>query len=109
MKLNPSSIGLPRLCRPRWIISKNIARQIRANFLSQLFFLCLLQWTTMPEMITPARYLALDALRGLTIAMMILVNTPGSWDFVYTPLMHADWHGCSPTDLVFPFFLFVVG
>jgi predicted acyltransferase len=63
----------------------------------------------MPEMITPARYLALDALRGLTIAMMILVNTPGSWDFVYTPLMHADWHGCSPTDLVFPFFLFVVG
>jgi len=63
----------------------------------------------MPEMITPARYLALDALRGLTIAMMILVNTPGSWEFVYPPFMHADWHGCSPTDLVFPFFLFVVG
>ncbi|HEY0894549.1 MAG TPA: DUF5009 domain-containing protein, partial [Cellvibrio sp.] len=49
------------------------------------------------------------ALRGLTIAMMILVNTPGSWEFVYPPFMHADWHGCSPTDLVFPFFLFVVG
>lgn len=63
----------------------------------------------MPEMIPPARYLALDALRGLTIAMMILVNTPGSWEFVYSPFMHADWHGCSPTDLVFPFFLFVVG
>jgi len=63
----------------------------------------------MPEMINPARYLALDALRGLTIAMMILVNTPGSWEFVYPPFMHADWHGCSPTDLVFPFFLFVVG
>lgn len=63
----------------------------------------------MPEMITPARYLALDALRGLTIAMMILVNTPGSWDFVYSPFIHADWHGCTPTDLVFPFFLFVVG
>lgn len=63
----------------------------------------------MPEMINPARYLALDALRGFTIAMMILVNTPGSWEFVYAPFMHADWHGCSPTDLVFPFFLFVVG
>jgi predicted acyltransferase len=63
----------------------------------------------MPEMNTPARYLALDALRGLTIAMMILVNTPGSWEFVYAPFVHADWHGCSPTDLVFPFFLFVVG
>lgn len=63
----------------------------------------------MPEMIIPARYLALDALRGLTIAMMILVNTPGSWEFVYPPFIHADWHGCSPTDLVFPFFLFVVG
>jgi len=63
----------------------------------------------MPDMTTPARYLALDALRGLTIAMMILVNTPGSWEFVYPPFMHADWHGCSPTDLVFPFFLFVVG
>ena len=55
------------------------------------------------------RYLALDALRGLTIAMMILVNTPGSWEFIYPPFAHADWHGCTPTDLVFPFFLFVVG
>lgn len=55
------------------------------------------------------RYLALDALRGFTIAMMILVNTPGSWSYVYSPLLHADWHGCTPTDLVFPFFLFVVG
>ncbi|RYZ95808.1 MAG: hypothetical protein EOO68_17975, partial [Moraxellaceae bacterium] len=42
-------------------------------------------------------------------AMMILVNTPGSWSYVYGPLEHADWHGCTPTDLVFPFFLFVVG
>jgi predicted acyltransferase len=55
------------------------------------------------------RYYALDALRGLTIAMMILVNTPGSWSYVYAPLEHADWHGATPTDLVFPFFLFVVG
>lgn len=55
------------------------------------------------------RYLALDAFRGLTIALMILVNTPGSWGFVYSPLLHANWHGLTPTDLVFPFFMFIVG
>jgi len=55
------------------------------------------------------RYLALDVLRGITVALMILVNTPGSWQYVYPPLRHAGWHGCTPTDLVFPFFLFVVG
>jgi predicted acyltransferase len=55
------------------------------------------------------RYIALDAFRGLTIALMFLVNTPGSWDFVYSPLLHADWHGATPTDLVFPFFLFIIG
>lgn len=55
------------------------------------------------------RLLSLDAFRGATIAFMILVNTPGSWNHVYPPLLHADWHGCSPTDLVFPFFLFIVG
>ncbi len=55
------------------------------------------------------RLIALDAFRGLTIAMMILVNTPGSWSHVYSPLRHAKWHGCTPTDLVFPFFLFIVG
>lgn len=55
------------------------------------------------------RYLALDAFRGITIALMILVNTPGSWSHVYAPLLHADWHGCTPTDLVFPFFLFIIG
>jgi predicted acyltransferase len=55
------------------------------------------------------RYKALDALRGLTIALMILVNTPGSWLHVYSPLLHADWHGCSPTDLVFPLFMFIIG
>ncbi|MEW6989887.1 acyltransferase family protein [Colwelliaceae bacterium 6441] len=55
------------------------------------------------------RYLALDALRGLTIALMILVNTPGSWSHVYAPFLHAQWHGCTPTDLVFPFFLFIIG
>jgi len=55
------------------------------------------------------RYLALDAFRGITIAFMILVNTPGSWAHVYAPLLHADWHGVTPTDLVFPFFLFIIG
>ena len=55
------------------------------------------------------RYLALDAFRGITIALMILVNTPGSWSHVYAPLLHADWHGCTPTDFVFPFFLFIIG
>ena len=55
------------------------------------------------------RLISLDVFRGLTIAGMILVNTPGSWNYVYSPLRHADWHGCTPTDLVFPFFLFIVG
>ncbi|MDX2367301.1 MAG: heparan-alpha-glucosaminide N-acetyltransferase domain-containing protein [Colwellia sp.] len=55
------------------------------------------------------RYLALDAFRGITIALMILVNTPGSWSHVYAPLLHADWNGCTPTDLIFPFFLFIIG
>ena len=58
---------------------------------------------------TSNRYLALDVLRGMTIAFMIIVNTPGSWSALYAPLAHADWHGFTPTDLVFPTFLFVVG
>ena len=55
------------------------------------------------------RYGALDAMRGLTLALMIIVNTPGSWSHVYPPLLHAQWHGWTFTDLVFPFFLFIVG
>ncbi len=55
------------------------------------------------------RYTALDVLRGMTIAGMILVNNPGSWGKIFPPLKHAAWHGCTPTDLVFPFFLFIVG
>lgn len=55
------------------------------------------------------RILAVDVLRGITIAFMIIVNTPGSWSHVFPPLLHAEWHGCTPTDLVFPFFLFIVG
>ncbi len=62
---------------------------------------------------TPApssdRLLALDALRGFTIAAMIIVNTPGDWGAVYAPLLHAPWHGLTPTDIIFPFFLFIVG
>ena len=56
-----------------------------------------------------ARFQALDIMRGLTLALMILVNTPGSWSYVYAPLLHADWHGFTPTDFIFPFFLFMVG
>lgn len=58
---------------------------------------------------TSPRLISLDAVRGITIAGMILVNNPGSWRHVYPPLRHAEWHGWTPTDLVFPFFLFVVG
>ena len=55
------------------------------------------------------RYLSLDVLRGLTVAFMIIVNNPGSWSVMYPPLKHAAWDGCTPCDLVFPFFLFCVG
>ena len=58
---------------------------------------------------TQQRLLALDVLRGITIAGMILVNDPGSWNYVYAPLAHAQWHGLTPTDLVFPFFMFIMG
>lgn len=57
----------------------------------------------------PQRLLSVDVFRGLTIALMILVNTPGTWSAVYPPLLHASWDGLTPTDLVFPFFLFIVG
>jgi predicted acyltransferase len=55
------------------------------------------------------RYYSLDVFRGATVALMILVNNPGSWSYIYPPFDHASWHGCTPTDLVFPFFLFAVG
>src|SRR5712692_9355667 len=61
----------------------------------------------MPD--APSRLDALDAFRGLTIAAMILVSTPGTWNAVYAPLEHAAWHGWTPTDLVFPFLLFAMG
>jgi len=55
------------------------------------------------------RLLSIDVMRGMTIAFMIIVNTPGSWNHVYSPLLHAKWHGVTPTDLVFPFFIFIMG
>lgn len=58
---------------------------------------------------SPVRLLSLDVFRGITVAAMILVNNPGSWSTIYAPLKHAEWNGCTPTDLIFPFFLFIVG
>lgn len=58
---------------------------------------------------TGERLVSLDVFRGLTVAGMLLVNDPGSWSAIYPPLRHADWHGWTPTDLIFPFFLFIVG
>jgi predicted acyltransferase len=55
------------------------------------------------------RYYSLDVFRGATVCLMILVNNPGTWSHIYDPLEHAPWHGLTPTDLVFPFFLFAVG
>ena len=55
------------------------------------------------------RLVSLDVFRGITIAGMVLVNNPGTWSHIYWPLQHASWHGWTPTDLVFPFFLFIVG
>src|SRR4029450_12538686 len=58
---------------------------------------------------SPNRLLSLDVFRGITIAGMVLVNNPGTWSAIYWPLEHAEWHGWTPTDLIFPFFLFIVG
>lgn len=58
---------------------------------------------------TRERLLALDVFRGMTVAGMLLVNNPGTWSAIYPPLAHAAWHGWTPTDLIFPFFLFIVG
>lgn len=58
---------------------------------------------------TNKRILALDILRGITIAGMIMVNNPGTWSHIYAPLRHAEWNGLTPTDLIFPFFMFIMG
>jgi predicted acyltransferase len=61
------------------------------------------------ERAAPTRLLSLDVFRGMTIAGMLLVNNPGSWGAIYPPLEHAAWNGWTPTDVIFPFFLFIVG
>ncbi|KIC00490.1 amino acid transporter [Flavobacterium sp. KMS] len=58
---------------------------------------------------TKERLISLDVFRGFTILLMTIVNNPGSWASIYPPLEHAEWHGCTPTDLVFPFFIFIMG
>nr|MBC7613103.1 DUF5009 domain-containing protein [Pseudopedobacter sp.] len=63
--------------------------------------------TPAPEL--KKRLLSLDVFRGITVAAMILVNNPGDWRYIYAPLEHSEWNGCTPTDLIFPFFLFIVG
>ena len=65
--------------------------------------------TSQPLQKKSRRLASLDAFRGITIAMMILVNNPGNWGAMYPPLRHAKWHGWTFTDLIFPFFLFIVG
>src|SRR6059058_6016667 len=57
----------------------------------------------------PQRLVSLDVFRGLTVVGMVLVNNPGSWAHIHWPLDHAEWNGWTPTDLIFPFFLFIVG
>ncbi|MDR2809185.1 MAG: DUF5009 domain-containing protein [Tannerellaceae bacterium] len=63
----------------------------------------------MTQTVQTGRLLSLDVMRGITIAGMIMVNNPGSWQYVYAPLRHAGWNGLTPTDLVFPFFMFIMG
>ena len=58
---------------------------------------------------TKERLISLDVFRGFTILLMTIVNNPGSWASIYPPLEHAEWNGCTPTDLVFPFFIFIMG
>jgi predicted acyltransferase len=68
-----------------------------------------LQDNIQPGTQSTGRLISLDVFRGMTIMGMILVNNPGTWSHVYPPLRHAEWHGCTFTDLIFPFFLFIVG
>jgi len=67
------------------------------------------KWAVMPTTDSPSRLVSLDVFRGITIAGMVLVNNPGTWEHIYWPLEHAHWHGWTPTDLVFPFFVFIIG
>lgn len=85
---------------------------LMSGCISGLFFIIFLPGklpSTKFVMLMKQRLLSLDFFRGLTVAAMILVNNPGSWSDIYAPLEHSGWNGCTPTDLVFPFFLFMVG
>ena len=83
----------------------------RALPVSRLYWALLM--TIRAEAVTHAasatRLVSLDVFRGATMASMVIVNNPGDWGIVYAPLQHAEWHGWTPTDLIFPFFLFIVG
>ena len=89
------------------LMFKSITNQLLINHLKLLFLPDIISSDSMAKSST--RLVSLDIFRGMTIAFMIIVNTPGSWKYVYAPLRHAEWNGCTPTDLVFPFFLFIVG
>src|ERR1700730_15627703 len=65
-------------------------------------------WASKDQSSATSRLISLDVFRGITIAGMVLVNNPGSWAHIYWPLEHAEWNGWTPTDLIFPFFLFIV-
>src|SRR5213595_3219258 len=65
--------------------------------------------TVAPSAPARERLLSLDVFRGITVAGMLLVNNPGTWSAIFPPLEHAEWNGWTPTDLIFPFFLFIVG
>lgn len=84
-----------------------VRKRILKNYKELCWFLPI--FTVLKRFALKERYFSLDVFRGATVALMILVNNPGSWSYIYAPLEHAEWHGCTPTDLVFPFFLFAVG
>jgi predicted acyltransferase len=87
-----------------------IAKHETVKLYFSTFRLSLFHYSTKTAILTQQqRFYSLDVFRGATVALMILVNNPGSWAHIYGPLAHAPWHGCTPTDLVFPFFLFAVG
>src|SRR2546423_7128049 len=65
--------------------------------------------TVAPSKTARERLISLDVFRGITVAGMLLVNDPGTWSAIFPPLEHAEWNGWTPTDLIFPFFLFIVG
>jgi predicted acyltransferase len=81
----------------------------RVRFTSRIYVPVTQKTNTNKPAKVKQRYYSLDVFRGATVALMILVNNPGTWSHIFSPLKHADWHGYTPTDLVFPFFLFAVG